>query len=230
MNEINFDNQQPQPVMDLQVTRNDEKISVAFPGYSAEQVSVIKKTVAKGTTDTELALFIYTATSAGLNPLLKEIWCYKMRDRLLIFAGRDGFLKKAQQNPKYAGMRSSSVREKDIFEINIPAGTVNHIITNESNKKRGPITGAYAFVYRRDEEPTLVWSDFETYTKDGANFDNAWKTHPDDMIIKCAEIRALKKAFGMAELENPYDWQTTKDGRVSPIDHQLLPNFRNNQK
>jgi phage recombination protein Bet len=224
MNEINFENE---PQTDIQVSRNEEKIAVVFPGFSPEQVAVIKKTVAKGATDTELALFIYTATSAGLNPLLKEIWCYKdSKGNLLIFAGRDGFLKKAQQNPKFAGMRSTSVREKDICEINIPQGTVNHIITNDHNKNRGEITGAYAFVYRKDEEPTLVWVDYDTFNKGY----NAWKTHPDDMICKVAEIRALKKAFGMAELNSEFDFSVTKDGRVSPIDHQLLPDFKRNQK
>jgi phage recombination protein Bet len=211
----------------VEVRKNEEKISAAFPGFSAEQVAVIKNTVAKGTTDVELALFIYTATSTGLNPLIKEIWCYKdNKGNLLIFAGRDGFLKKAQQHPKYGGMRSSSVRENDICEVNIPAGTVNHMITNDSNTKRGKITGAYAFVYRKEEEPTLVWVDFETFDKGY----NAWKTHPDDMICKVAEIRALKKAFGMSELQSELEWNITKDGRVSPIDHQLLPDFKRNQR
>lgn len=211
----------------LQPRRNEEKIAAAFPGFTPEQVSVIKKTVAKGTSDTELALFIYTASSTGLNPLLKEIWCYKdNKGNLLIFAGRDGFLKKAQQHPKYAGMRSASVREKDIFEIDIPKGVINHQIANESNAARGKITGAYAVVFRKDEEPTVVWVDFETYNKGYS----AWKSHSDDMIIKVAEIKALKKAFGMAEMQSPYDWNVTTDGRANPLETKLIPDFKINQK
>ena len=210
----------------LPVRRNEEKIATAFPGFTPEQVGVIKATVAKGTSDTELALFIYTATSADLNPLLKEIWCYKdSKGNLLIFAGRDGFLKKAQRHPKFAGMRSSAVREKDVFEINIPAGTVNHLI-NKPTTQRGGIIGAYAFVYRRDEEPTLVWVDFGTFDKGY----NAWKSHPEDMICKVAEIRALKKAFGMSELQSEYEWNVTRDGRAMPLDKQLIYDFKSGQK
>lgn len=221
-NELNFDNATPAPV----ARRNEEKIATAFPGFTPEQVSVIKSTVAKGTTDTELALFIYTATSSGLNPLIKEIWCYKDgKGNLLIFAGRDGFLKKAQQHPKFAGIRSSAVREKDEFSIDIPNGKVSHII-NKATEHRGKIIGAYCFVYRREEEPTLTWVDFDTYNKGYS----VWKTHPEDMICKTVETKSLKKAFGMSELQSEYDWNFTRDGRVSPIDHQLLPNFKSNQK
>lgn len=210
----------------LPVRRNEEKIANAFPGFTPEQVGVIKATVAKGTSDTELALFIYTATSAGLNPLLKEIWCYKdSKGNLLIFAGRDGFLKKAQQNSKFAGMRSSAVRDKDTFEINIPAGTVTHLITKPT-AQRGSIIGAYAFVYRRDEEPALTWVDWDTFNKGY----NAWKSHPEDMICKIAEVRALKKAFGMAELQSEYDWNITRDGRVLPMTNELIYDFKSGQK
>lgn len=217
--------------MTLQFTKNDEKIATSFPGYTPEQVSVIKATVAKGTTDTELALFIYTATSAGLNPLLKEIWCFKdNRGNLLIFAGRDGFLKKAQQHPKFAGMRSGAVREKDTFKINIPAGQVDHVI-DKPHDQRGRIIGAYAFVYRRDEEPTLVWVDFDTYDRGrGATYQTPWKSHPEDMICKVAEIRALKRAFGMAELQSEFEWNVTRDGRAQALDNELLPDFKSNQR
>ena len=212
--------------MTLDFTRNDEKIATAFPGYTPEQVGVIKATVAKGTSDTELALFIYTATSSGLNPLLKEIWCFKdNKGNLLIFAGRDGFLKKAQQHPKFAGMRSGAVREKDTFKINIPAGQVEHII-DKAHDQRGRIIGAYAFVFRRDEEPTLVWVDFATYDKGY----NAWKTHPEDMICKVAEIRALKRAFGMAELQSEFEWNIRRDGVATPMDNELIPDFNKNKR
>ena len=63
--------------------------------YSKEQIQVIKNSVAKGTTDTELQYFLMVCKSTNLNPVMKEIWCYKdKQDNHLVFAGRDGFLSK----------------------------------------------------------------------------------------------------------------------------------------
>ena len=96
---------------------------------SAEQVAIVKANVAQGTTNNELAYFLSVCKSTGLNPLNKEIWCYKdYQGKLIIFTGRDGFLAKAQQHPNYAGLRSSEVCENDEIEIDIPRGLVEHKI------------------------------------------------------------------------------------------------------
>ena len=68
-----------------------------------------------------------TATSVGLSPFNKEIWCYKDgRGNLVVFAGRDGFLKKAQQDTRWNGMVSAEVRENDVCEIDYFNGMVDH--------------------------------------------------------------------------------------------------------
>jgi hypothetical protein len=94
-------------------------------GFSEEHIGVIKNTIAKGTTNTELSLFLFTAQSLGLNPLNKEIWCYKdHKGNLLTFAGRDGFLSKAQKDTKYKGIRSSEVRENDVLSLALTLLTI----------------------------------------------------------------------------------------------------------
>lgn len=202
------------------MTLTADKIS-RVTGYTPEQIAIIKANVAKGTTDNELAYFASVCKSINLNPLNKEVWCYKdKKQNLLIFAGRDGFLTAAQRHHLYNGIRSSEVCENDSIELDIPSGVVHHKIDPKND--RGKIIGAYAIIFRKGGEPTIEWADFKVYNK---GF-NAWQTHPSDMIKKVAEAHALKKAFGISCVQSEYDYDV-KDDVVIPIDasngKSLLP-------
>lgn len=193
---------------------NTNKIAIAS-GFRNEDVGIIKNTVAKGTTDQELALFLFTAREAKLSPLLKEIWCYRdAKSNLIIFAGRDGFLKSAQSNPVFNGIRSSEVRENDDFTIDIANGKITH---SKNIKNPGKILGAYAIAFRKDCESTIEYVEFSAYDKGYS----AWKSHPADMIKKVAETHALKKAFGISALQSEYDFEVNND-RVYPIDTETI--------
>ena len=63
----------------LPTTKNEQKIA-AISDLSDEQVAIIKNTVAKGTTDIELAYFIQVAKSYDLNPFKKEVWSLLITD------------------------------------------------------------------------------------------------------------------------------------------------------
>jgi len=177
---------------------------------------VMHKSVAKGTRTTELGYFLMVCMSVELNPLVKEIWCYKdHKGNLLVFAGRDGFLTKAQRDPRYAGIRSCEVRDGETFEMDVANGTVKHM---KDPTSKGRILGAYAFAFRKDGEPTLEWADFSTYNKGS----NTWRTHPAEMIKKVAETHALKKAFGINGVQSEYDFQVdTNTNTVLAIDTGL---------
>lgn len=190
-----------QETLEQKVAQMDySKLSEQY-GWTDVEIATIQSTCAKGTSKVELAYFLSLAKSVGLNPFNKEIWCYKdNKGNLLIFSGRDGFLKKAQQNPAYNGIRSSEVCENDAgFGLDIANGIVNHTIKLGD---RGKIVGAYAIVFRKDGEPTLEWADMKTFDKGY----NAWKTHPADMIKKVAECHALKKAFGITGIQSEYEY------------------------
>ena len=195
---------------EIEIRESHNAISENF-GYSNEQVAVIQKTVAKGTTAVELAYFINVCKTVDLNPFIKEIWCYKdNRGNLLVFAGRDGFLAKAQRSPSFNGIRSSEVCEEDEFEIDIANNKIKHVF---GKGKRGEIIGAYCLVFRKDGEPTIEYVDFKTYNKGY----NAWKTHPAEMIKKVAETHALKKGFGISGLQSEYDFDVKRNGVSVPI-------------
>ena len=194
------------------VIATDDQTSVgkAF-GYSPQEVAVVQHSVAKGTSKIELAYFLNVCKTMDMNPFNKEVWCYKdNKKNLLIFAGRDGFLSKAQKNKLFNGIRSCEVCENDEWSVDIANNNIKHIIT-KSKKNRGPIIGAFAIIFRKGGEPTIEWSDFETYNKGY----NTWKTHPAEMIKKVSESHALKKAFGISGIQSEYEFDI-KDNVAVP--------------
>lgn len=198
-----------------------QKIS-ELTGYTPERIAIIKAQVAKGTTDAELAHFASVCVSADLDPLLKEIWCYKdYKGNLLIFPGRDGFLKIAQRSSKWNGMTSFDICEND--EIDMTINTNNIEINHKPNfKDRGKIIGAYCMIKPKDcDLPIIEYVEFDKYYK-GKKYDGSliktspWNTAPAAMIKKVAESAALKKAFGITGLDNEYDFEI-KNEIAEPI-------------
>lgn len=182
-------------------------------GYSNDEITLIKNTVAKNTTDTELAMFGHMAKNYGLDPFNKEIWCYKdNKGNLIIFAGRDGFLRIAQNDKKWNGLYSCEVREGEEYSQEFNGESVK--LHHKKTPKKGNLIGAYCYIKPKDcDIPTIEYVDFETYNKGY----NVWKSHPADMIKKVAEIKALKKAFGIAGLHDEENF-TVQNEKVIPID------------
>lgn len=196
-------------------------------GLSTSMIAVIHNSVAKKTTTHELAYFLNVAKAAGLNPFMKEVWCYKDRlGNLLVFTGRDGFLKKAQQSEDYKGIQSAAVFEND--EFHMITDTTNNEFTDSikiyhkikpAKGGRGELLGAYCISYREDKAPYGVWVELSRYNKGYS----AWGTHPEDMIIKVAETHSLKKAFGINGVQSEYEYEVSNDiveptGKPVPVD------------
>lgn len=196
-----------------QITIKDfTKLAQKYEDTTAKDLELMHQTVAKNTDLTEFRYFLNVAKAHNLNPFKKEIWCYKDgKGNQIIFAGRDGFLKKAQENPAFAGIRSCEVRKNDIFEANIADGVINHKITTLDDTERGDITGAYAIVYRKDGEPTIEFASWKTYNKVSPKYSSPWSTHSAEMIKKVAESHALKKAFGISGLQLEEDFNIKED-------------------
>jgi len=186
---------------------------------SAEQVAIVKNTVAKGTTDIELAYFLQVANSYQLSPFKKEVWCYRdNKNNLIIFAGRDGHLSAAQKDSRWNGIASSEVRANDSFTADIPNGVVRHTY---GFGDRGEIVGAYAICKPKGcDIATIEVVEFATYNKGY----NTWKSDPAAMIKKVAETHCLKKAYGLSGLQSEYDWTVNEQTQTAyPIDHEERP-------
>ena len=59
---------------------------------------------------------------------------------------------------------------------------------------RGKIVGAWARVRRRGHDDTYFYAQWKTYNKS----QNAWGTHAEAMIVKCAQSVALRQAFAVS--------------------------------
>lgn len=179
--------------------------------YSAREIEDVYNNVGNGVSETQFAYFLGVCKEVKLSPLLKEVWCILNQEKgVIVVTGRDGFLSRAQENPAFSGIRSSEVCENDEYEADIPNGKIKHVIKGFGD--RGKIIGGYAFVFRKDGEPTIETADFETYYCDSYYWDN----YPADMIKKVPEARALKKACGLSGVQSEYEIGV-KNGVAVPI-------------
>jgi phage recombination protein Bet len=140
--------------------------------FDREKIELIKQTVARGTTDTELQLFLHSCQRTGLDPLAKQIYAIKRGSIMTIQTGIDGFRLTAERTGKYAPGREPKIEEKD-----------------------GRIVSATAYVQKFSNG---VWHEvaatayFDEYRQDSSPM---WKKMPRAMLSKCAEALALRKAF-----------------------------------
>jgi len=161
--------------------------------WTRAQVDTIRNTVAIGANDNELSMFLNIAAKYELDPFLREIWFANMGNRNTIMTGRDGYLKIANRDPNFDGMKSDVIHANDKFLKD--GDDVKHAYNMQN---RGAIVGAYAIVYRKDRtHPTFCYAPFAEYNKGGRG---VWGQYPSAMIIKVAETMALKRAFSISGL------------------------------
>lgn len=159
--------------------------------YTPDEIDTIRNTVAKGADNNELAMFLHICQVYGLDPFLKEI--YYSKEMKTIMSSRDGYLKVAQRDEEFKGMKSAVVFENDAFSMDIMSGIIEHKFKATD---RGKIVGAWAMVLHKSREPVMQYVPFSEYDQGR----NTWKKYPSAMILKCAEALALKRQFGISGL------------------------------
>ena len=190
---------------------------VKISGMSREEVEIIRNTVAKNTTDGELAYFFSVAKSVNLSPIAKEIWCYKdNRGNVLVFAGRDGFRSIAQRNERFVDMNSVEVCAKDNFRMGLKDGKpfIEHDFSNK--EPRGDIIGAYCVINLTNGGQVVEWADIKDYDKKQFT----WTSHKSEMIRKVAEIHAIKK---MSNLRGIYAEEEFKINDGVVMEAEVVP-------
>jgi phage recombination protein Bet len=175
-----------QPKTDLTST------AIASLGWKAEQIDVIKRSVAKDATPAELYQFLYLSKEYGLDPFKREIYFMKSGGSPSIITGIDGFRRSAKRDPAYEGVQAFAVKEGDEFEID----PTNYSVKHKFGMKRGKVVGAWARADAKGRRPVIVWVDFDEFNKKQMN----WNTMPGVMIAKVAESHAIRRQFGLAGL------------------------------
>jgi phage recombination protein Bet len=149
--------------------------------WTADQVELIKRTVANGATNDELKLFLYTAKRSGLDPLARQIHAVKRAGKMVIQTAIDGYRLIADRTGKYAG------NDDPVFD-------------NEENPRVASVS-VWKLVegVRCEFKATARWDQY--FPGEAQGF--MWRKMPHLMLGKCAEALALRKAFP-AELSGLY--------------------------
>jgi len=154
--------------------------------FTQDQVDLIKQTICKGATNSELKLFLYQCARANLDPFSRQIYWTRKRDGTsTTLVSIDGFRVIAQRSGQYLGQTAPEWYSSEVGEW------------LDVWLEKTPPAAARVGV-RRVGFPEPVWgvARFDTYAvmgREGPTF--AWKKMPDLMLAKCAEALALRKAF-----------------------------------
>jgi phage recombination protein Bet len=162
------------------------------------QVDVIKEQFAKGATDTELKMFLYVCQRTGLDPFSKQIhlvprWDSRMgKEVRSIIIGIDGLRSTAERTGAYAG------NSDPMFDGEVEAELVKKDFATKKEVVRKFMAPARATVTVKkivqgvicDFTATVEWAEY--YPKKGGDM---WANMPKSQLGKCAEAKALRKAF-----------------------------------
>lgn len=206
--------------MNMVSTRSE---NTALRDYSPQQLSLIKKTVAKDCNDLEFDLFVEIARRQGLDPFRKQIYAIvtnktdEKKRQLVTVTGIDGYRVKAARCQDY---RPSDEEPEFVYKEDLknpktnPLGLEKAIVTCFKQDSKGVWNQVKGVAYWDEFVPLKegggqwiktgeVWEDsgkpkmrFEgngDFQIDPAK--SGWTKSPRNMLAKCAEAQALRKGW-----------------------------------
>ena len=166
------------------VYRNNRPVEL-----NEHQVNLVKNLCAKDSTPEEFELFMTICKKSRLDPFKKEIYFVKFSTKrgpqMVIITGIDGFRSMAARDHKDFGGTSAAVFTwfEPIQKTPIAQKRIPETATVTAFRKGGVATTATAY-----------WEEFAPADM-GADRSDFWRRMPKVMLEKCAEARALRKAF-----------------------------------
>lgn len=156
------------------------------------KVELLKRTICKGSTDDELALFVHVCRRTGLDPFMRQVYAIKRwdaesrRESVVFQTGIDGYRLIAERTERYMPGREPTFEYVD-----------------------GKLLKATAYIQKLDklgkwhEVSSSAFYDEYVGTKKDGTPNTFWKNKPHVMLSKVAEALALRKAFP-ADLSGVY--------------------------
>jgi phage recombination protein Bet len=158
----------------------------------ADEIEMLKQTVAKGASDEEFKLFMLICRKHRLDPFTKQVYCViwptenGRSHEMVIITGINGYrMMAARDHKNFAGTSKPeftwpSPAEKTPKGRRIPeTATVHAYVTGEVSPKGSA---------------TVYWEEFAPADLTAKRSD-FWNRMPKHMLAKCAEAHALRKAF-----------------------------------
>jgi len=174
-------------------------------------LDLLKRTVAKGTTDAEFDLFAQVCRRTGLDPFARQIYCIKRGGQMGIQVSIDGFRLIAERSGKYAGQDGPWWCGKDgewhdVWLDDEPPVAAKVVVL----KLLGGIVTPSPAVAR--------WKSYVQLQNGKPN--TMWAKMGDNQLAKCAEALALRKAFPQ-ELSGLYT--DTEMEQATPVTQPYNP-------
>ncbi len=183
--------------------RSDRKDLLTF---DQSKIALLKATVAKDATDSELQLFLHLCQRTGLDPFARQIYFQKRYSKryghqMTVLTGIDGYRLIADRTGLYVG------NDDPIYDVEAVPRKATVTVYKLIGGMRCPFTASSRWdqYYPGDEQGFL------------------WKKMPHLMLGKTAEALALRKAFP-AELSGLYtDAEMEQADRTPPPDVSPQP-------
>lgn len=160
-------------------------------GGQVLSAETVKRYISKEANEQEILMFIELCKAQKLNPFVRDAYLVKYGSNpAQIIVGKDVFIKRANANPNFDGMKAGIV----VLDKN------GQIVEREGalKLKNEELVGGWCEVYLKDKKvPIRTLVSFDEYaqrTKTG-QLNSMWQNKGATMIRKVAQSHALREAF-----------------------------------